>query len=570
MEKIWKIKERGDEKLLLELSSSLNINDSLANILMQRGINSFDDAKTFFRPNIDGLHDPFLMKDMSIAVERLLLARANEEQVLIYGDYDVDGTTSVSVVYSFLRDLGMNVAYYIPDRYKEGYGVSYQGIDFANDNDFSLIIALDCGIKAVEKVAYANDKKIDFIICDHHRPGDILPPAVAVLDPKREDCNYPYKELCGCGVGFKLLQGFCIKSDIELTHLFTFLDLVAVAIGADIVPITGENRILCHYGLKQINANPRPGIKKLLDVAKVNKDLTITDLVFIIAPRINAAGRIDSGNRAVELLSSTAEDSTSEMVEKINQYNTTRRTLDKDITEQALVMIDENPRYSNSMSTVVHSDNWHKGVVGIVASRLIETHYKPTIVLTENEGKLTGSARSVKHFDVYNAIDSCSDLLENFGGHMYAAGLTMKKENINTFIDRFENYVSQNMKDEWLKPEVLIDQEMEFVNITTKFYNILKQMGPFGPRNMKPVFVSYRCFDSGSSRLLKEAHLKLNVFQEDNPLIKFDGIGFSMPEYLELVKSGELFDVVYSIEENHWRGKVTLQLMVKDIRLSKD
>jgi len=542
LEKIWNIKEQADLALGKTLSASLNIGSTLAHILIQRGISNFDEAKEFFRPQIENLHDPFLMKDMAQAVARLVTAKENQEQVLIYGDYDVDGTTSVALVYSFLRDIGMNVSYYIPDRYKEGYGVSFAGIDFAHDNDISLIIALDCGIKAIDKVAYANELNIDFIICDHHRPGEKVPEAIAVLDPKRDDCEYPYKELCGCGVGFKFMQAFTATIDLDENVLFSYLDLVAIAIGADIVPITGENRVLAYFGLQIVNDQPRLGIKKLLDVAKVNKKLNITDLVFIIAPRINAAGRIDSGNRAVELLSADDISQSTEMVEKINEYNVQRKGLDKDITKEALAMIDEDPWYKTAYSTVVHHQGWHKGVVGIVASRLIENHYKPTIVLTESDGKLTGSARSVKHFDVYNAINACSDLLENFGGHKYAAGLTMKKENIDLFKKRFENYVSSNIKEDWLKPEIIVDQELKFNQITPRFFNILRQMGPFGPKNMKPVFVSYRCFDSGKSRLLKDAHLKLSVAQEESPSVVFDGIGFNMPEHLDLVTSGKLFD----------------------------
>jgi len=570
LEKIWQIKESADKELAKTLSGNINVSSTIAQILVQRGITNFDLAKEFFRPDINNLHDPFLMKDMDRAVERLIQAKENNEQVLIYGDYDVDGTTSVALVYSFLRDIGMNVAYYIPDRYKEGYGVSFAGVEYADDNDFSLIIALDCGIKAIDKVSHANEKNIDFIICDHHRPGKKIPEAVAVLDPKREDCEYPYKELCGCGVGFKLLQGFCSKEKIDIQILYSFLDLVAIAIGADIVPITGENRILAHYGLKIVNDQPRIGIKKLLEVAKISKKLNITDLVFIIAPRINAAGRIDSGNKAVELLSAENLDQSNDMVEKINEYNVTRKGLDKNITAEALVMIEEDPWYTSSFSTVVHNSNWHKGVVGIVASRLIESHYKPTIVLTESDGKLTGSARSVKHFDVYNAIDSCSDLLENFGGHKYAAGLTLKKENIDVFRTRFEKYVSKNIKEEWLKPEIIIDQEIKLSEINSRFFNILSQMGPFGPKNMKPVFVSYNCFNAGSSRLLKEAHLKLSVAQEDAPKVIYNGIGFNMPQHLDIVTSGKPFDIVYTIEENHWNNTVTLQLMIKDVRPSRN
>lgn len=568
MLKLWKYQPPSDTQDVHALAKAINVNPALAEVLIQRGVTNFEEAKQFFRPQLEDLHDPFLMKDMDRAVQRLIQAWDNDEHILIYGDYDVDGTTSVALVHSFLESIGLNVTYYIPDRYKEGYGLSYQGIDYAHDNDMSLIITLDCGIKAIEKVTYANEKGIDIVICDHHRPGVTLPDAVAVLDPKRADCEYPFKELCGCGVGFKLMQALSIKKGIDQSHILEYLDLVAVAIGADIVPITGENRVLCYYGLECVNSDPRLGIKKILQVAQFDKKMTVMDLVFIIAPRINAAGRIETGNRAVELLCCQDHEQAEELVALINNLNAQRKELDQEITAEALCIIGDNPWYEKAKSTVVHSDNWHKGVVGIVASRIIEQHYKPTIVLTESNGMLTGSARSVKHFDVHDAIASCEDILVNFGGHKYAAGLTIKKDDIDDFKQRFESYVASNIGEESMHPEIIINTELQFDMITDRFYNILSQMGPFGPKNMRPVFVSKNCHNAGEYRLLKDAHLKLYLGQAGNEK-KLAAIGFNMKDKWEVVTSGKPFDMVYNIDENIWQNKASIQLIIKDLKPSE-
>ncbi|MDA7768377.1 single-stranded-DNA-specific exonuclease RecJ, partial [Flavobacteriales bacterium] len=522
----------------------------------------FDDAKTFFRPQFSHLHDPFLMKDMEKAVQRLSTAISNDEKILVYGDYDVDGTTAVSLMYLFLKNFSERIEHYIPDRYDEGYGVSYKGIDYAKDNGFSLIICLDCGIKAIDKVAYAKEKGVDFIICDHHRPGDKLPDAVAVLDPKRNDCDYPFKELCGCGVGFKLAQAYYQFHDYPFEDLIPLLDLVVVSIAADIVPMIGENRVLSYFGLKELNNNPRNGLKALMDVSNRKDTFTISDVVFGIAPRINAAGRIEHGNKAVELLIQDDYSLAKEKADYIDQHNLTRKELDQSITKEALEMI-----VPNAKSTVVSSEHWHKGVVGIVASRLIESHYRPTIVLTESNGKLSGSARSVKSFDVYNAIDECSDLLEQFGGHKYAAGLTMKKENLSEFTQRFEEVVSRTISDEMLVPEISIDLEMDFKEINFKTYRILQQMAPFGPSNNKPVLMLKGVVDNGRGRLIgsDQSHLKLAITDALGSAV-YDGIGFGMANHFPRIKNKEPFDICFVLEENEWNGNTTLQLRVKDIK----
>lgn len=566
----WVLKETKDPTKVKELSLALGMKADLANLLVNRGISDFEEARAFFRPDLKQLHDPFLMKDMDKAVRRLTLAVEEEENILIYGDYDVDGTTSVSLVYSFLEKINANVGFYIPDRYKEGYGLSYAGIDFAESNGITLMVCLDCGIKAIDKVKYAKEKGIEIIICDHHRPGKELPDAFAVLDPKRKDCDYPFKELCGCGVGFKLLQGFVETNGYEMFELYKYLDLVAIAIGADIVPITGENRTLAYFGLKIVNDNPRPGIKALLDVAKSTKELTITDVVFILGPRINAAGRIHSGSKAVELLVSTEKETLEKLSKEIDDFNTDRKSLDKSITKEALEMISNDSRMLGSKTSVVFHENWHKGVVGIVASRLTEHYYRPTIVLTENDGMATGSARSVKHFDVYNAIEKCSALLENFGGHKYAAGLTLKKENLRAFQEQFENAVSEDMDESWLIPEITIEQEIDLDRINGKFMNILAQMAPYGPGNMKPVFVCHNCSDTGYSKILKEEHLKIFVKQNIKPNFKMGGIGFGMAEKVKILKSGKPFSLAFQVYENEWQGKKKIELMIKDIKLTED
>jgi len=570
MEKRWAIKEGSSQNDIKNFSAELNnLDETLTNILLQRKIDTFEKAKTFFRPSLDEIHDPFLMKDMDKAVERLQFAIENNQKILVYGDYDVDGTTSVSLVYSYLKNYYEHLNYYIPDRYTEGYGISFQGINYAVENDFKLIIALDCGIKAIDKVAYATEKGIDFIICDHHRPGKEIPKAIAVLDQKREDCNYPYKELSGCGVGFKLMQAWTQKEGKDESNLMEYLDLLAISTCADIVPITGENRVFVYYGLKVINENPRLGIKTMVELAKLKNELTVTDIVFTIAPRINAAGRIETGNKAVEML---VEENTKKALEfggHINDLNIERKALDKTITAEGLKQIEENADLQNKKTTVLFDENWHKGVIGIVASRLIETHYRPTIILTESNGKATGSARSVKDFDVYDAIDECSDLLEQFGGHKYAAGLTMKLENLEAFTQKFEEVVSKQIDPELLIPQISIDSKLELHQITAKFYKILKQFSPTGPGNMRSVFMSENVFITNNSRKIGEdkTHLRLEVFQEENPDIKFNCIGFGLGNVLDELDEGIPFSIVYNIEENHWNGNTTLQLNIKDIKV---
>jgi single-stranded-DNA-specific exonuclease len=568
MQKRWNIKPQGDKYLVAKLAGELNIDHHLANILVQRGISNFDEAKKFFRPSLENLHNPFLMKDMDKAVERLEKAISNNEKILVYGDYDVDGTSAVSLVYSFLQKIiPKNIEYYIPDRYSEGYGISFQGIDYAQKYNFSLIIALDCGIKSIDKIDYANEKKIDFIICDHHLPGETIPDAVAVLDPKQADCNYPFKELCGCGVGFKLIQAYAEKNNIDFSELHEYLDLTAIAIAADIVPIVDENRILCFYGLEQINKNPRKGIKTILELAGVKKQVKINELVFSIAPRINAAGRIETGRNAVELLISDSFELASSSGEIINTNNTNRKTLDTSITQQALAMIENNQELVSRKSTVLFHAEWHKGVVGIVASRLIEKYYRPTIVLTESNGKATGSARSVKGFDVHAAIEACSELLEQFGGHKYAAGLTLKLENISAFQEKFEAIVSSTVEEHMLSPEIEIDAEISLEDITPKFYKILAQMEPFGPGNMAPVFLSKNLRDKGYVKIVGSEHLKMDIQSTNNTKINLPAIAFGQAKYFELIYSKQKFDACYTIEENEFNGNITLQLNIKDLKI---
>lgn len=564
----WEVNQQANKKVIKQLSEDLNnLTSSLTNILIQRGITFLNEAKHFFRPDLNHTHDPFLMQDMEKAVERIEKAIANNEKILIFGDYDVDGTTSVALVYSYLSNFYSNLGYYIPDRYAEGYGISFQGIDYAEQNNFLLIIALDCGIKAIDKVEYANKKKIDFIICDHHQPGDTIPNAVAVLDPKRNDCNYPYKELSGCGVGFKLMQAWTIKTCKDENLLNTYLDLLAISICADIVPITGENRIYTYFGLQIINENPRPGVKAMINVAKLKKELTTMDVVFTIAPRINAAGRLETGNKAVELLVAKNETDAESFGSSINVLNTDRKDIDKLITQEALQMIDEDVLFSQKTTTVVYKKDWHKGVVGIVASRLIETHYRPTIVLTESNGKITGSARSVKDFDLYQAIDACSDLLEQFGGHKYAAGLTLKPENLSAFSAKFNDVVSTQIEEYMLTPQITIDTELELGEIDQKFVRILNQFAPFGPGNMRPVFMTNNVFCDEYITTVGDNHLKVNVYQEDNPSLKFSCIGFNLGTFKDELAPGVPFSIVYNVEENTWNGNTTIQLNIKDIRL---
>lgn len=560
----WTLKSKPEKEKVQKLQNELQVDALIASLLVQRGVETYDQAKAFFRPSLTDLHDPFLMKDMDKAVVRIEEAILKGENILVFGDYDVDGTTAVSLVSSYLKSYYPNVATYIPDRYDEGYGISYNGIDFAEDNEFTLIIALDCGIKSIDHIAYANAKNIDFIICDHHRPGDELPKAVAILDPKRNDCSYPYDELCGCGIGFKLIQALASKRGQTLEDLVHYLDLVATAIAADIVPITGENRILAKYGLEVINSNPRPGIKALIQ--NVNKKtLTITDVVFIVAPRINAAGRIKHGNEAVALLTEYDLDQAEQFASEIEQHNSDRKGLDKQITVEALAQIEDNNEKEN-FATVIYQENWHKGVIGIVASRLTETYYRPTIVFTKSGDKLAASARSVKDFDVYNAIEACSMHLEQFGGHKYAAGMTLKEENYEAFKTAFEKEVRNTISPELLIPEIEIDAEINLSDITPKLIRVLNQFEPFGPENMTPVFLTKNIKDTGYPKLLgkEEEHLKLFVKQENSE--GFGAIAFFMGNKLNQISNQKPFDTVYCIDENEFKGTVTVQLRIKDLK----
>jgi len=571
MDYIWNIKPQGTNEQVDHLSEILNIDKSLCNLLVQRGVTTFDEARTFFRPKMEELHDPFLMKDMDKAVTRLENAIKNKEKVMVYGDYDVDGTTSVALMYSFLRKVydEQKLTYYIPDRYNEGYGISFKGIDYAADNKFTLIVALDCGIKAVEKIEYARKKGIDFIICDHHTAGEHIPRAIAVLDPKQSDCKYPFKELSGCGVGFKLIQAFCQNNGIPLSELDYYLDIVTVSIASDIVPITGENRILAYFGLKRLSTKPCIGLKAIMNIAGIGeKPLTITDLVFKVGPRINAAGRIESGNEAVELLITDNEESAHAISHNINTYNSTRKDLDHNITQEALRMIEMNEELTDRKTTVLYNPYWHKGVIGIVASRLIDTYYRPTVILTESHGLASGSARSVPGFNLYDAIDACSDLLETFGGHKYAAGLTMKLENVRAFQEKFERIVSERILSEQMKPIIEIDAKLKFKEITPKFYRILKQFAPFGPENMSPVFVSESVSDLGTSRVVgaTREHLKLDLVQEK---VSMSGIAFGMAYKWEQIPKDQPFDISYAIDENEFKGNTSLQLMVKDVKVNR-
>jgi single-stranded-DNA-specific exonuclease len=559
----WTIKPKPAEEKVKHLAQALNIENFVASLLIQRGIETYDEAKAFFRPSLDDLHNPYLMKDMDKAVERIEKAIANNENIMVFGDYDVDGTTAVSLVSSYLKSYYKNVATYIPDRYDEGYGISYKGIDYADDNSITLIIALDCGIKSIDHVGYAKERNIDFIICDHHRPGDFLPDAVAVLDPKRADCSYPYDELCGCGVGFKLIQALGKNRNQTIEDFIPYLDLVATAIAADIVPMTGENRVLAKFGLEVINTNPRAGIQALIQNIK-KQVLTITDVVFIIAPRINAAGRIKHGNYAVELLTEFDLEQAIEFASQIEIFNADRKDLDKQITQEALVQIETNDE-SNNFTTVVYQEDWHKGVIGIVASRLIETHYKPTIVFTKSGDKLAASARSVKDFDIYNALESSAEYLEQFGGHMYAAGMTLKEENYEAFKNKFEEVVKESIHPDLRIPEIAIDAEIYLSDINEKLVRILKQFEPFGPQNMTPVFISKNIKDTGYGKTMgkEEEHLRLFIKQDNSE--GFAAIGFNLSQKMDCITNNKSFDAVYCIEENEWNGNVTLQLKLRDI-----
>ncbi|MBL7558364.1 single-stranded-DNA-specific exonuclease RecJ [Olleya sp. YSTF-M6] len=560
----WTLKPKPNPETVKQLQEALNVDQAIAKLLVQRGITNFEDAKTFFRPNLNQLHDPYLMKDMDKAVARIEAAIKAGENIMVYGDYDVDGTTSVALMSSYLKTKTPNIATYIPDRYDEGYGISYKGIDFAEDNGFTLIVALDCGIKAIDKIAYAEKKGIDFIICDHHRPGSQVPNAVAVLDPKQSDCNYPYKELCGCGVGFKLIQALAETSDETIQDLIPYLDLVATAIGADIVPITGENRVLAYFGLQVVNQNPRAGFKAIINQLK-KETLTITDVVFTIAPRINAAGRMKHGQYAVDLLTQMDLDTAITYAAEIEEFNSDRRETDKIITVEALEQIKQN-KEEDRLTSVVYQEDWHKGVIGIVASRLIETYYRPTLVFTKSGDKLAASARSVTGFDVYNALEACSEHIEQFGGHMYAAGLTLKEENYEAFKQAFEDQVSKTIDRQLLTPEIKIDSQLELGDITDKFWRIISQFAPFGPGNMSPVFMTENLKDTGYGKCVGEddKHIRFTATQSGPE--KFVCIGFNLGDRLHLIKNRQLFKAVYSVDENHWNGNVSLQLKIRDIK----
>jgi single-stranded-DNA-specific exonuclease len=560
----WIYKPEPDAERTALLGEALKVDPLVAGLLVQRGIHSFDEARSFFRPELEDLHDPFLMKDMDRAVLRIEEATDRGERILVYGDYDVDGTSAVALLIAYLREYYPNVASYIPDRYTEGYGVSFQGIDFAADNDISLIIALDCGVKATEQVAYARQREIDFIICDHHRPGPQLPDAIAVLDPKREDCAYPYEELCGCGVGFKLIQALHMRKGLTVASLLPYLDLVAVAIAADIVPMTGENRVLSHYGMRVINENPRPGLRALME--SIDRDsYKISDLVFQLAPRLNAAGRMEHGQQAVRLLTEQDPSLARGQAKAIESLNEQRRGMDRQITEEALELIREQGE-ENRMSTVVYRGDWHKGVIGIVASRLIETYYRPTLVFTKSGNRLAASARSVRGFDVYEALQACSDCIEQFGGHTYAAGLTLEESRFEEFKARFEQVVSSSIRPEQLQPELQIDLRLHLSQITPRLVRILEQFAPFGPGNPSPVFEAGPLQDTGYARRVGEggAHLKLSAVQEGASPI--GGIGFGLGEKLSLVQGRSPFHAVFSVEQNFWKGQSRLQLKVRDLK----
>ena len=565
MQKRWSVRPRPEYADIIRLSTELNIDPVLSTLLLQRGITDFEEARFFFRPDLSHLHDPFLMKDMDKAIARIEQAFEEDEKILVYGDYDVDGTTSVALVYSFFKKYYPNLEYYIPDRYKEGYGISTSGIDYAAENGFKLIIALDCGIKSVDKIAYANTLGVDFIICDHHNPGDEIPAAVAVLDPKRLDCEYPYKELSGCGIGFKLAQAYAQVNDIPFEELHQYFELAAISIACDIVHITGENRVLAYYGLQRINSNPCIGIKTLMQAAGRTENYTISDIVFMIGPRINAAGRIDDAKHAVELLIACSEEEAQVKSDMINLRNIERKEHDLNITDEALGMIDGDEVMMKRKSTVVYSEKWHKGVIGIVASRLTEKYYRPTIVLTKSNEHVAGSARSVYGYDLYEALCGCSDLLIQFGGHKYAAGLTMAPDMVEAFSQRFEEVVNATITDDLLIQEIRIDAELNLKQIEPKFFRVLNQFSPFGPENMSPVFITKNVYVSGNNaNIVGNNHIKMTVQQQDSPA--FDCIAFNMGEHLPKITKGIPFDICYSIEENIWRERRSIQLNIKGIK----
>lgn len=568
MERLWKIRKPADASVSGKLQEALNVDPIVAQLLSLRGINSFDSAKTFFRPELNQLHDPFLMKDMQKAVERINRAIDKKEKVLIYGDYDVDGTTAVSLTYSFFKQHITDIDYYIPDRYKEGYGISIKGIDYAAEQGYSLVIALDCGIKAIDKIQHANSKGVDFIICDHHLPGAEIPAAVAILDQKQEDCPYPYKELSGAGIGFKLIQAFSQHNQLAPEICYGYLDLVATSIAADIVPITGENRVMAYFGLEKINSDPRPGIKALLNINQQKNLANISTLVFTLGPRINAAGRIEHGSKAVELLTCEDYEKAETLASAINDTNSQRRDLDLGTTTEALELIGKDVLSLEKRTTVLFNENWHKGVIGIVASRLIEKYYRPTIILTESEGLVTGSARSVREYDIYSAIEKCSDLLDQFGGHKFAAGLSLKRENVEAFKTKFESVVAASISEDQLIPKIEIDLEIGFYEITDKLLRILKQFAPHGPENMTPVFCSRSVFDTGWGQVFGANHLKLELYQKSNPAIRFQAVAFDKGDYVHFFQKKVPMDIVFKIQENQFKGNNTIQLIIEDLKVS--
>jgi single-stranded-DNA-specific exonuclease len=565
MQKRWKLLQAENDKVIA-LQQALKINQTICKILVQRDIDSYDRAKDFFRPQLAHLHSPWLMKDMDKAVNRILSAKHQKEKILVYGDYDVDGTTAVASMFQFIHSIYKNVEYYIPHRYREGYGISKLGIDYAKDNGFTLIISLDCGIKSTELIAYAQTLNIDFIVCDHHLPDNELPPAVAILNPKQPGCNYPYKELCGCGVGFKLMTAIAEELGLPDERYLCYLDLLATAIAADIVPLTGENRVMAFYGLQQVNKNPCNGIKALMQLAGVQKEMFITNLVFVIAPRVNAAGRMDDARKAVQLFLEKDCDKAWALAEMLHIDNTERRTADSTTTEEALAMIEEDTAMANKMSTVVYREHWHKGVVGIVASRLIESYYRPTIVLTKSGDVAAGSARSVVGFNLYEAIHACKEHLLGYGGHFAAAGMTLLPENVEAFTNKFEQVVKETIHPDSLIPEIVVDAEVTFQALTLSFYNIIRQMEPYGPENLRPVFIVKNVVDTGGSKLIKEQHIRFCLKQNN---CSFVGIGFNMADKFGLVKSQKPLDVVFTLDENEWNGQKSLQLKVCDFRLSE-
>ncbi len=567
MEKVWVYKSLDDNAPVESLSKELNISDPLGKLLVQRDIITFDAAKEYFRPSIKALHDPFAMKDMDRAVNRLSDAIANDEKILIYGDYDVDGTTSVAMVFQFLSHYTSNIIYYVPDRYVEGYGISKQGIEWAAAQDVSLCIALDCGIKAFENASLAKSLGIDLIICDHHLPGDNLPEAYAILDPKRKDCDYPFKELSGCGVGFKLLTGFCIQNTIDLKTLFQYLDLVAVSIASDIVPIIGENRILAYYGIKKLNSDPIPGLKALIEISGLSGKLDVSNIVFYIGPRINATGRLTHARESVKLLVGKKNEDLKVFTERLDNANIERKAYDESITNEALEMLEEDENYKHAKSTVLYKEDWHKGVIGIVASRCTDHYYRPTIILTRSNGKATGSARSVNGFDIYEAIDNCADLLDQYGGHAHAAGLTISLDNLEKFKDKFEAVVASTITEDQLLPKLEIDLNIDFSFINFKNLSVISQMAPFGPRNMQPLFCSEDVYLKTAPQTVKEEHLRLSLYQkEDNK--EFPAIAFGMGDLKDKLSTDKPIKVAYYIEENNYQGNKSLQLIIKDIKFS--